>query len=161
MIDDLKRSKLSKQAKLRLKWMDYYQKTKNVSLTCRHFGISRQLFYYWLKRYDPYNLTTLEDKERVPIKRRQREITPEQEMRIVALCKEYIRYGKEKLALIYQQLYQEKISSWKIQKIIEKYKFYYHPKKTTKIAKRRQKTQRKKRITELKKKPKIGYLISF
>jgi len=41
MANDLKRNQLSLEAKKRLKWMDYYQKTKNVSLTCRHFGISR------------------------------------------------------------------------------------------------------------------------
>jgi len=50
MADDLKRNHLSKEARTRLQWMDYYQKTNNVSLTCRHFGISRQLFYYWKKR---------------------------------------------------------------------------------------------------------------
>lgn len=159
MVDDLKRKQLSKEAKLRLQWMDHYQKTKNVSLTCRHFGISRQLFYYWLKRYDPKNLYTLEDKDRAPKRQRQREITPEQEMRIVALRKQYLRYGKEKLAIIYQTLYQEKVSSWKIQKVIEKYKLYYHPQKTAKIARKRKRALKKKRITELAKKNKTGFLI--
>jgi transposase-like protein len=84
--------------------MDYYQKTKNVSLTCRHFGISRQLFYYWLKRYNPYNLSSLEDRDRAPKKKRQREIIPQQERNIFELRKKYLRYGKEKLALIYFNL---------------------------------------------------------
>lgn len=159
MADDLKRNNLSKQAKLRLKWLDYYRKTKNVSLTCRHFGISRQLFYFWKKKYDPYNLSTLEDKDRTPKRKRQREITPEQERRVVALRKQYIRYGKEKLAIRYSQIYGEKISSWKIQKIIEKYKLYYHPQKTARTARKRQRAIKKKRITELKKKPKTGFLI--
>ena len=159
MKDSLKRNQLSKQARLRLKWMDFYQRTKNVSLTSRHFAISRQLFYYWLKRYDPQNLRSLEDKDKAPKRRRQREITPEQEMRIVALRKQYIRYGKEKLALIYQQLYQEKISSWKIQKVIEKYKLYYHPLKVAKIARKRKRAFKRKRITELKKKPRTGFLV--
>ncbi len=36
---------LSKKAKLRLKWMIYYQTkaNKNVSLTCRHFGITGKI----------------------------------------------------------------------------------------------------------------------
>jgi len=46
MVDNFKYSNLSKQAKLRLQWMDYYQKRKNVSLTCRRHGISRKTFYY-------------------------------------------------------------------------------------------------------------------
>ncbi|MFQ6049997.1 MAG: helix-turn-helix domain-containing protein, partial [Candidatus Paceibacterales bacterium] len=44
-------SNLSKEAKKRLKWMDYYRKCHNVSLTCRYFGIARKTFYYWKKRY--------------------------------------------------------------------------------------------------------------
>ncbi len=157
--NDLRRNQLSKEAKIRLQWMDYYQKTKNVSLTCRHFGISRQLFYYWKNKYNPHNLKTLETQDRTPKKKRQREITLEQEMRIVALRKKYIRYGKEKLCRLYTQRFGEKISSWKIQKVIEKYKLYYHPQRTAKIAKKRQRALKKKRITELKKKNKTGFLI--
>lgn len=104
-----------------------------------------KFFYYWLKRYDPYNLSILEDKDREPKQRRQREI-------IVNLRKQYLRYGKEKLALIYQRIYQEGVSSWKIQKVIEKYKLYYHTSKTAKIARKRQRALKKKRITELQKK---------
>jgi len=37
---------LSKQARLRLKWLIYYYKhDKNTSLTSRYFGISRKTFY--------------------------------------------------------------------------------------------------------------------
>nr|WP_245596384.1 helix-turn-helix domain-containing protein [Sulfurihydrogenibium subterraneum] len=32
--------------------MQHYQKTKNVSKTCRYFGISRNTFYKWLKGYE-------------------------------------------------------------------------------------------------------------
>lgn len=41
--------KLSKEAKLRLRWFDHCQKTKNASLACRYFGISRKTFYEWKK----------------------------------------------------------------------------------------------------------------
>ena len=154
-----KYANLSKQAKLRLKWFDYHRKCGNVAKTCRYFGISRQCFYEWRKRYDPNNLYTLENQLTTPIHKRQREITPEQEMRIVQLRKEHIRYGKIKLAKVYEQRYQERISSWKIQKVIEKYKIYHNPIRTAKITKRRLKLAKKKHITELKKKPKNGFLI--
>src|SRR6202022_2754069 len=49
---------LGRAAKVRLMWMDYYRATENVALTCRHFGISRQTFYRWQRRYDPLDLTT-------------------------------------------------------------------------------------------------------
>jgi Helix-turn-helix domain len=32
----------------------------NVARTCRHFGISRQTFYRWQRRYGPFDLTSLE-----------------------------------------------------------------------------------------------------
>ena len=153
---------LSQEAKLRLKWMDYYQNHgNNASLTCRHFGISRKTFYKWLKRYNPYHLASLESQDRAPKRRRQREITPEQELRIIQLRKQYIRYGKEKLSRIYQSLHGEAISSWKIQKVIEKHKLYYHPQKTARIRRKRQRSFQKKRITELKQKRISGFLLQI
>lgn len=150
---------LSPEAKARLKWMDYYKQTKNVSLTCRHFNISRKTFHKWKKIYNPYNLATLESRDRAPKKKRQREISSEQEMRVVGLRKQHLRYGKEKLSRIYQSTYGENISCWKIQKTIEKYRIYYHPKKTEAIRRKRQRSQNKKRITELKQKKISGFLL--
>ena len=88
---------LSREARLRLAWMDYCQKHGlNTSLTCRRFGISRKTFYKWLRRYNKYYLASLKSHDITPINKRQREITPEQEVRIIKLRKRYIRYGKEK-----------------------------------------------------------------
>ena len=150
---------LSPEAKARLKWMDHYRQTKNVSSTCRHFNISRKTFHKWKKIYNPYNLITLESRDRAPKKKRQREISSEQEMRVVGLRKQYLRYGKEKLSRIYQSTYGEAISCWKIQKTIEKYRLYYHPKRTEAIRRKRQRSQYKKRITELKQKKVSGFLL--
>jgi transposase InsO family protein len=154
-----KYSNLSNNAKKRLKWMDYYRDCKNASQTCRHFDTPKKTFYKWLKRYDPNNLYTLEDQDKTPINKRQREITPEQERRIIKLRKEYIRYSKIKIAKIYEDEYGEYISSWKVQKVIEKYKLYFNPAKTAKTTKKRLKAVKKKKITELKKRPKSGFLI--
>lgn len=150
---------LSNQAKQRIKWFDYYHKCNNASLTCRYFGISRKTFYKWNKLYDPNNLCSLEDQDRAPINKRRREITPEQETRVVCLRKTHIRYSKIKLAKIYEQEYNETISSWKIQKTIEKYKLYCNPRKIARTTNKRLRAIKKKRITELRKKPKTGFLI--
>ena len=40
-----------KNVKLRLSWFKYHKKSKNIAKTCRYFGISRQTYYKWLKRY--------------------------------------------------------------------------------------------------------------
>lgn len=60
-------SKLSKKARQRLKWMDwYFSHRKNARATCRHFGISPDTFYTWFSRYNPYYLPSLEDRSRRP-----------------------------------------------------------------------------------------------
>lgn len=57
----LRAAKLSRDGLRRLEWIDwYYAHGKNVSLTCRHFGISRDTFYRWINRYNKRKLTTLE-----------------------------------------------------------------------------------------------------
>ena len=157
----LRPPQLSPEAKARLKWMEYYKQTKNASLTCRHFNISRKTFHKWKNLYNPYILATLESRDRTPKKKRQREISREQETRIITLRKQYLRYGKEKLSRIYQSTYGENISCWKIQKTIEKYRIYYHPKRTEAIRRKRQRSQCKKRITELKQKRISGFLLQI
>lgn len=57
---------LSREARARLGWMDFYRETGNAALTCRHFGISRQTFYRWQRRYDPMDLTSLESASHRP-----------------------------------------------------------------------------------------------
>jgi transposase InsO family protein/transposase-like protein len=159
--DHAQNTKLSPEARKRLKWMDYYRKRQNVSQTCRHFDIFRKTFYYWQKRYDPHNLSTLENQSRAPKNTRQKEITPQEESRIVFLRKEHLVWGKLKLQRLYWNIYQEKISSWKIQYTIQKYKLYPNPVKNEKLQKKRKRNQAKKRITELKKQPFPGFLISL
>ena len=149
--------KLSREATVRLRWFDYYHKTKNASLTCRYFGISRKTFYKWKKRYNRWDLTTLETRSRAPRRRRKRMIPFEKELRIKALRKKYIRYGKEKLKVLYEKIYPDKVTCWQIQKTIEKYNLYYHPIKNEKRRKRRKLSQKKKRVTELKNKIITGF----
>jgi hypothetical protein len=45
---------LSWEARVRLAWMDFYCRCRNVAHTCRRFGINRQT-YRWRRRYDPYD----------------------------------------------------------------------------------------------------------
>ena len=47
----------SREARVRLAWMDFYRDSHNVARTCRHFGISRQTFYCWQRRYDRFDLS--------------------------------------------------------------------------------------------------------
>jgi hypothetical protein len=56
---------------VRSAWVDFYRRGGNVAHTCRHCGISRQTFYRWRRRYDPLDLTTLQERSHCPRRRRQ------------------------------------------------------------------------------------------
>lgn len=91
---------LSKTAKDRLKWMDFYfTHDSNARLTCRHFGLSPDVFYRWKRRYDPLNLASLEDDKgsRRPKKVRTPKTDPVLKARIKSLREQYPRWGKKKL----------------------------------------------------------------
>ena len=98
---------LSRTAQVRLSWMDFYRKNKNVALTCRHFGISRQTFYRWLKRYEPLDLTTLEERSHCPRRRRQPTWSFPLAEKVLLLRLQFPRWGKDKLAVL---LRRQKVS---------------------------------------------------
>jgi len=92
---------LSRDAGRRLQWMTHYlQHGRNAAFTCRHFGISRQTFYRWWRRYDPHNLATLEGRSHRPHRRRQPTWSAQLAERILRLRRHYPRWGKDKLAVL-------------------------------------------------------------
>src|SRR5882724_665770 len=71
--------RLSRAARGRLEWIIFWEKNgKDVSLTARHFGISRKTFYKWSARFDKEFLRGLEDESRTPRRRRRRQYTARQ-----------------------------------------------------------------------------------
>src|SRR6266852_2514834 len=94
---------LSREARVRLDWMDFYRRSRNVARTCRHFGISRQTFYRWQGRYDPLDLTSLEGRSHRPHRRCQPTWSPRLADRVLALRQRYPRWGKDKLAVLLGQ----------------------------------------------------------
>lgn len=92
---------ISKSARLRLQWMDYYRgHGENASLTCRHFGISRQTFYRWKRRYDPGDLRSLEDRSHRPKRLRQATWSHELVMAVLHMREQYPMWGKDKLVVL-------------------------------------------------------------
>src|SRR5579871_4503346 len=58
---------LTKAAKARLVWMDYYHThNNNAALTARRFGISKSCFFKWKKRYDLHGVRGLSDQSKRP-----------------------------------------------------------------------------------------------
>ena len=92
---------LTKQARQRLKWLDYYRKEGgNARLTCRHFDISPQAFYRWKRRYAPHNLRSLENHSHRPRHLRQPTWSPELAQAVLKLREQHPRWGKDKLVVL-------------------------------------------------------------
>lgn len=92
---------LSKEARQRLKWFDYYNSHgHNARLTCRYFGISPQTFYRWKRRYDPFNLKTLKNRSHRPKHLRQPTYSVELVKAVLQLREQYPRWGKDKLVVL-------------------------------------------------------------
>lgn len=152
--------KLTAKARLRLEWIVFYYSIgkKNAKLTAAHFGISRKTFHKWLSRWKDNDLTSLEELSRAPIHVRKWEVTLVEEERIRTLRKRHKRYGKAKIARRYQEVYQEQISTWKVERVIRKWKLYPEPDRHLKLLKKRASSSLKARINQLEKKEAYGFL---
>lgn len=90
---------LSPKARLRLAWMDEYRRTPSAVEVCRRFGVPIRTFWYWKSRYDPWDLTSLEDRSRRP-HRSPRRTSRTMERALLVLKQEHPRWGVAKLQLI-------------------------------------------------------------
>lgn len=92
---------LSAEARRRLKWISWHlEHGMVIARTCRHFDIARQTFYRWWKRYDPHDLTTLEDRPSRPKRRRQRTWTTAEVIAVRTLREKHPAWGKLKLCIL-------------------------------------------------------------
>jgi putative transposase len=92
---------LSRDARRRLAMLDWHRAHGgNVSLTARHFGVSRPTVYRWLARFERLHLATLEDRSSVPRRRRRPTWTVAQVEAVHAVRERYPRWGKAKLRVV-------------------------------------------------------------
>ena len=92
---------LSPAAKRRLEWIDWYQSHgENARRTCRHFSISPDTFYRWLRRHDGQDLTRLEDRSRRPRRLRKPTWGPRLAEEVLRLREQFPRWGKDKLVIL-------------------------------------------------------------
>jgi transposase InsO family protein len=81
--------------------MDHYEaQGRNAAFTCRHFGISRQSFYRWRRRYDPHRLESLEERSHRPRRVRHPTWSRELALAVLHVREQYPRWGKDKLVVL-------------------------------------------------------------
>lgn len=107
---------LTRNAARRLAILRHAQEvTKNVALTCRYYGITRQAYYTWLHRYEELGLEGLRDRSRRPL------VSPNATKaavidRIVYLRQNY-HFGPQKIAMYLKRYHEITVSSsgvWRI-----------------------------------------------
>lgn len=131
--------KLSKRAKHRLEVIEHYlYKTNNVSLTCRHYAISRSYFYKWYKRYKPNDLSSLEDRSKKPHRVKPASYSYSLVRIVRKLRQDYPSYSSKKLSVILKRDWGISYSHSTIGRIIKKYGLYFRAKIAE--AKRRSKS---------------------
>ena len=128
---------LSKEGKDRLEWMIQIDKGMTVSDIAKEYNIGKSVIYKWKKIFYEHFMQSLETRSKKPHNIRIGKEYIEKEKRVVALRKENIMQGKIKLKHLYEKIYNEKISSYYIQKIIDRHNLYHIKKKELKTRKNR------------------------
>lgn len=118
--------KLSKEARLRLAWMDYYHNhSQNAALTARHYGIARSCFFKWKKRFDLRGVRGLEDYSRRP-KLVRSPLTPMPVVNAIkSLRKANPEFSKYKLAVILKRDHGFSVSASTVGRVISRYQLFY------------------------------------
>lgn len=122
--------KLSPEARQRLSWMDMYRECGVAAKVCRHFGIPLRTFWNWKRRFNPWDLTSLESLSRRP-ERSPRRTTWDIEQQVLAMKREHPRWGKEKIALYLKVKKHIALSGKTVWKILTRHKLVvrYHTRK--------------------------------
>lgn len=119
---------LSREAKQRLKWIDYYHShANNARLTCRHFGIAHRTFYRYYNRFKLQGMTGLENCSKRPNQVRQ-PTTPRSVIdAIKQLRKANPEYSKYKLEVLLRRDYGYQVSASTVGRVISRYNLFYTP----------------------------------
>lgn len=135
---------ISKSAQLRLSWIDHYRhKSKSVTLTCRHFGISRSLFYKWYNRWQRLGLRGLESKSTKPHAFRKREIAWDIQRKIIEIRKDNPAWSKTKVSVILKRDHGILISPSSVNRIFHDYKLFWStPGSISRLSRKRWKIRR-------------------
>ena len=106
----LKVVELSPQAQTRLQALTVWQRTGQWTVASEVFGLSRATMYRWRQRYDPQDLSTLAARSRRPHRVRQPQTPRAVVERIRALRKQYPRWGREKLRVLFDAA--DRVVAW-------------------------------------------------
>ena len=110
-----------RRARVRLRPIRHYEQvTRNVSRTCRFFGISRTIFYRWLARYRRAGLVGLRDGQRGS--RHHPYTTPPHIVALILRVRRERQYGPPRISFFLQRYHQVYVSAPTIQRILKRHR---------------------------------------
>jgi transposase InsO family protein len=112
---------LARMAKRRLAILRHAEEiTGNVALTCRYYGISRQCFYTWRRRYDAQGLDGLRDRSHRP--RVSPNATRTEVVGKIIYLRQHYHFGPAKIAMYLKRYHDLQISHsgvWRVLKRLD------------------------------------------
>ncbi|MGE3403892.1 MAG: IS481 family transposase [Vicinamibacterales bacterium] len=93
--------------------------SRNVARTCRHFGISRQAYYRWKRRYDAHGAAGLADRPSRPV-RSPNATAPEVVSKILYLRQTY-HFGPGRIADYLKRFHQVAVAVSSVHRILERH----------------------------------------
>lgn len=112
---------LTERAKHKLKILDWHRvHGENISLTARHFGLTRKTLRGWLKQLKRDGPSGLNEKSRAPKNRRRPSTSSETICHVVKIRKQYPAWSKYKIKRILERDYGVKTSDSNVGRIIKR-----------------------------------------
>jgi transposase InsO family protein len=93
--------------------------SRNVARTCRHFGISRQAFYRWKRRYEAQGDAGLWDKARRP--HRSPRATPPEVVSKVLYLRQHYHFGPGRIADYLKRFHQVSLAASSVHRILTRH----------------------------------------
>ena len=92
---------------------------RNVARTCRHFGISRQAFYKWKRRYEHHGEAGLGDRPRTP--HRSPRSTPREVVSKILYLRQNYHFGPGKIADYLKRFHSLSVARSSVHRILGKH----------------------------------------
>jgi transposase InsO family protein len=93
--------------------------SRNVARTCRHFGISRQAFYRWKRRYGAHGEAGLWDRPRTP--HRSPRATPREVVSKILYLRQHYHFGPARIADYLTRFHQVSVAVSSVHRILRRH----------------------------------------
>jgi len=126
LLESIEAQQLSEPARQRLMWIaEFVMNGNSISETCARLGIARSTFHRWLDRFDPEDLSSLEERAHDPLTVRNSSVPAETVMKIRTYREKFPLMGKEKIRELLLSEHNLDVSSSSIGRVIERECLYF------------------------------------